>query len=200
MLKKSSTGLLAALPDDLDADEPREQLQRHVHWIEQWIRRDQPESCLHDPADILAYDLPGVMSAFDHWYETTATPHPELANRLRRHIQSGDMASAVREGFAVWKTRVVEMYGLPDDVDGSRLARRLFDKSGAAAGVLSDKERRACNDLYSSLYTLVRNPPSHGDVNLDRQLSEGGLTLLAWLLAILENAHRRPPRAAGARG
>jgi len=205
LLKKSSTELLEALPDDLDADEPRGHMKRHVYWLEYWIQRDKPASCLHDPADILDTDLPGIMGAFDHWYDSTAAPHPELASRLRRHIQSGDLASAAREGFAVWKTRVVEMFGLPDDIDGSRLAKRLFDESGAAAGVLSDKERIACNDLYVSLYTLVRNPASHGDVNLDRQLSEGGLTLLAWLLAKLENAHlenrhRRPSRGAGARG
>ena len=133
VLKKSSTDLLAALPEDLNADEPREQLQRHVHWLEHWIRRDKPQSCIHDPADILAYDLPGVMSAFDRWYETTAAPHPELANRLRRHIQSGDMASAVREGFAAWKTRVVEMFGLPDDVGTAQQHRRELEDAWSRA-------------------------------------------------------------------
>lgn len=187
-LKTSSKELLAALPEEVDIGESGGQLDRHVGFIEYWIRRDRPQSCLHDPSDILVNDLPGVMSAFDRWYDATAAPHPELVNRLRRHIQSGDMKSAVRDGFAIWKTRIVELFGLPDDIDGSRLSNRLFDEQGATAEILTERQRSACDNLYTSLYTLLRNPPSHGDVNLDRQLSEGGLTLLAWLLTMLENA------------
>ena len=190
-LKKSSEELLAAIPrtstsESLARTAPSRCVYRIFH------RKDKPQSCLHDPSDILANDLPAVMSAFDDWYESTAAPHPELASRLRKHIQSGDMTSAVREGFAFWKTRIVKTFDLPDNIDGSKLSQQLFGESEAAAEILTKREREACDNLYTSLYTLARNPSSHGDVNLDRQLSEGALTLLSWLLATLENAHRRP--------
>ncbi len=188
VLKVATSKLLEALPENLKTSKSCDGLKRHANFIEHWIRKDKPESCLHDPVDILSDDLPGIVRAFDGWYDSKVVPYPELQKRLSRHIQADDMTSAVREGFAFWKTRVVEMFDLSDDIDGSRLATRLFDDLESATEGLSDQQRKACKNLYTSLYTLMRNPSSHGDIVLDRRLSEGGLILLVWLLTVLEEA------------
>lgn len=185
-LRQAVENLMKAMPGDIEMGEHQDLLYRHLHFIDVYLNKEEPAHCLKDPVDILNYDLPGIVDAFDRCYKRTASPHPQFDKQLRRHIEAGDMNAAVREGFAVWKTRIVERWDLPEDLDGHQLARELFGNDGPTAGLFSDQHRLAYEKLYTSLFTLLRNPPSHGVVDLDRPLVEGGLTLLSWLLAAVE--------------
>ena len=121
-------------------------------------------------------------------YRQAVLTYQSHIHRLARDVAGRASRILVQLTECVANPATVEQFGLPDDLDGHRLSNRLFNDGDATVAILTEQQRRACGNLYTSLYTLLRNPPSHGDVHLDRQLSEGGLTLLAWLLAVLENA------------
>ena len=163
-------------------------LKRHLGWIKYRLDRGSPGACLGDPIDILKLDLPEVLKRFEQWYERQSPTDSTLGDRVQPHIAAGQFRTALRDAWPLFKTRMVEAFGLSDDLDGDRLAGRLFGSAGATVGLLPDPEREGYLNLFKGLYTLSRNPVAHGDVPENPEESSAILALINSALVRIEDA------------
>ena len=179
-LRDSVDKLFTALPPDVReaVQEGRTKLLRHLSFIEYWLGKNNPISCAHDPIDIAKHDLPAVLALFNEWYERHSPGSAELPDRLAPLITTGQLNAAARESWAIFKSRMVDLFGLPDELDGHKLVDQLFGTDGATAGILSNSDRRGYANLFKGLYTLNRNPISHNDVPLNPEEIDAVLALV----------------------
>ena len=162
-------------------------LMRHLGWIKYRLAQNLPGACLGDPIDILKLDLPEVLKRFEEWYERQSPTDSTLGDRVQPHIAAGQFRTALRDAWPLFKTRMVEAFGLSDDLDGDRLAVKLFGSSGATVGLLPNDEREGYLNLFKGLYTLSRNPVAHGDVPENPEESSAILALINSALVRIEN-------------
>lgn len=162
-------------------------LGRHLGFTRYYLDEKSPDNCAHDADDILHRDLPLVLERFDAWYETQSRLDPELLQRLEAFTQLTHVNSAVREGWAAFKTRSVGGFDLSEDIDGEKLAVQLFGSKGVLRGSLSDKDCEAYLYLLRGLYAVSRNPVVHNDVTPNPAVADAVLTLLSYILARLED-------------
>ena len=119
-LRSTAASLCTAVDKFLEAlpSEVREQirghtnLMRHLCWIDYWLGKRSPDSCMGDPVDIVAYDLPDALGLFEEWYERQSPTDSILGTRLEPHITNGQLNAALREAWPVFKTRMVEVLSL----------------------------------------------------------------------------------------
>ena len=191
-LRNSVDKLLTALPPDAReaVQEGRTGLLRHLSFIEYWLGKNSPISCAQDPVDIATHDLPAVLALFDDWYEHHSPGSASLPNRLAPFITTGQLNAAVREAWAIFKSRMVDLFGLPDELDGHRLFDKLFGTNGATVGLLSDSDRQGYANLFKGLYTLNRNPISHNDMPSNPEEAEAVLALVTSALSTIEGWRR----------
>ena len=183
-LRQAVEKLLSALPSDAGIDSSS--LRRHLSWIGRRLKENAPSLCVHDPIDIVHSDIPGVLKQFDKWYASQSALDRELSARIMPYIKSGQLNAAVREAWPIFKTRMVEQFGISDEKDGHELANAIFGSDGATAGLLPNKEREGYLNLFKGLYTLSRNPPSHNDILPNPAEVDAVLTLLSSTLTKLE--------------
>lgn len=183
-LRQAIDKLLSALP--LDADINSSKLEGHLGWIEYWLKRSSPISCAHDPIDIVRRDLPEVLRQFDEWYASRSVLDDELSTRLLPHIRSGQLNAAVRDAWPIFKTRMVERFGISKEIDGSKLVVAIFGPDGATKGMLEDKEREGYLNLFKGLYALSRNPLSHNDIHPNPAEADAVLVLISTTLMKVE--------------
>ena len=177
------------LPPELREDvDQRTRLGRHLYWINRRLDEGHPGACTRDPVDIACADIPDVLELFETWYERHSPTDSKFGTGLKPHIDNGNLNAALREAWPVFKTRMVDAFGLPDDIDGHRLADRLFGTEGTTADLLSDKERKAYLNLFKGLYSLSRNSVLHGDVPTDPEVATAVLALINSALVRLEDA------------
>ena len=179
-----------ALPCDVqDAIKERTLLKRHLGFIDYWLQKDAPRSCAHDPVDIVSSDLPKALAILEEWYSTHSPPDETLISRLEPHIVNGQLNAAVREAWVIFKTRMVKLFNLPADMDGDKLAGKLFGGRSATTQFLDDHEREGYLHLFKGLYALSRNPVAHNDVPPNPEETEAVLALLNSALVNIESAH-----------
>ena len=197
-LRNSVDKLLTSLPPDAReaVQEGRTGLLRHLSFIEYWLGKNNPISCAQDPIDIAKHDLPAVLALFDDWYERHSPGSTELPDRLAPFITTGQLNAAVREAWAIFKSRLVDLFEVSDELDGHRLVDQLFGANGAIAGILSDSDREGYANLFKGLYTLNRNPISHNDMSVNPEETDAVLALVNTALARIEGlAAQRPDGA-----
>ena len=187
-LRNSVDKLLTALPPAAReaVQEGRTGVLRHLSFIEYWLGKNNPISCAQDPIDIAKRDLPAVLALFDEWYERHSPGSTELPDRLAPFVTTGQLNAAVREAWAIFKSRLVDLFGVSDELDGHRLVDQLFGTNGATAGLLSDSDRQGYANLFKGLYTLNRNPISHNDMPLNPEELDAVLALLSSALQKIE--------------
>lgn len=185
-LENAIEDLHAVLPEDVQY---AGSLGRHLMFTRYYLDRKSPDGCAHDADDILHRDLPLLLERFDDWYQTQSRLDLELLRRLEAFTQSAHVNSAVREGWAAFKTRSVESLGLSEDVDGARLAVKLFGSQGVLRASLGNKECEAYLNLLRGLYAVSRNPVVHNDAAPNPAVADAVLTLLSYVLARMEDAH-----------
>ena len=179
VLQDAANKLLSALPAEIRSQQnTRHGLLRHIYWIRIWLDKGQPEECAGDPLDIAEDDLPRLLSKFDQWYERQSPVDQEFADRIGRFVADGELNTAVREAWVIFKTRMVERYELSQDLDGHRLADELFGPNGKAAPILEYRERQGYLNLFKGLYTLSRNPVAHNDVAPSPRETDAVLALI----------------------
>ena len=183
-LRQAIDKLLMALPPEADIDSRK--LEDHLSWIEYWLKMNSPISCAHDPNDIVGSDLPGVLKQFDKWYASQSVLDDKLNARLLPHISSGQLNSAVREAWPIFKTRMVERFGVSEEIDGHKLVQSIFGSNGATAGLLDNKEREGYLNLFKGLYALSRNPLSHNDISPNPAEVDATLLLISTALSKVE--------------
>ena len=164
-LKEASSKLLSALPDEVRAMERGDRgLLRHLAWVRRRLDEGLPALCTPDAYDIAEQDIPAILERFHKWYEKHSPVDRTFSSRLRPLIESGELNSALREAWVVFKSQMVDMFGISETLDGHRLADALLGPKGPLVGLLSDSDRTGYLNLFKGLYTLYRNPVAHNDV------------------------------------
>ena len=143
-----------------------------------------------DPVDILGADVPTVLQCFDEWCHSQAPQDPDLSKRLEPYIKAGQLNAAVRETWAIFKTRMVNMFNLPSTLDGHKLAEELFGTDGATAEILGGSEREGYLNLFKGLYSLIRNPVTHNDLPPNPDETEAAIALVNSAIVKVERAHQ----------
>ena len=151
-------------------------------------------SCVQDPIDIVKHDLPDTLKLFEEWYSTQSDLDSELSTRLLPFLTSGQLNAAVREAWAIFKTRMVKQFELADELDGYNLVTALFGSNGVTAGLLPDRDREGYLNLFKGLYALSRNPTAHNDTPPNPAEVDAVLTLISFTLVKIEKltAEGRP--------
>lgn len=197
---KARFGDLQVAVDALSAVLPVEvaaagRLTRHMVYGNDYINIEgRPRAWGSDARFVLECDLPAVLDAFDDWYATASGIDPELVERLRPFNGVSHINSAGREAWAIFKTRVIEAYDLPDDIDGHALVDRLFSDDDPVVPSLSDGERRGYRNLLKGLYTLHRNPVAHNDQEPNPGAADAVIALIGICLSRIA-----PPEAGAGR-
>ena len=191
-LRRAVEKLLSALPSDADINS--HSLRRHLAWIDRRLKENAPSLCAPDPIDIVRSDIPGVLNQFDKWYASQTDLDQDLSARLMPFIESGQMDAAVRAAWPIFKTRMVDRFGISEEIDGHRLVVEVFGSDGATAGLLPAKEREGYLNLFKGLYGLSRNPLSHNDMRPNPAEVEAALLLISTTLTMVEQllAQERP--------
>ena len=183
-LRQAVDKLLSALPSD--AGMKSGSLRRHLRFVDYYLDADSPSSCAHDPVDIVGSDLPNLLKQFDKWYASQSALDSELSTRLMPHITSGQLNAAVRAAWPIFKTRMVERFGISSEIDGHKLVVAIFGPDGATAGLLPGQERDGYLNLFKGLYTLSRNPASHNDIHPNPAEADAALVLISTTLTKVE--------------
>ena len=134
----------------------------------------------------MSRDIPGVLKLFERWYDLKSPSDNEFDARLRPHITNGQLNSALREAWPLFKTRMVEAFGLDNELDGNELANKLFGSEGSTAGILTNFEREGYLNLFKGMYALNRNPVSHNDVETNPEEAGAVLALINSALVRVE--------------
>lgn len=153
-------------------------LMRHLHFIDYWLDKKSPDRCMQDPVDIASHDLPSVLELFEEWYELQSPTDSMLNSRLEPHVSSGQLNAAIREAWPLFKTRMVEAFGLEAGIDGDKLVGKLFGNNGATAELLPGHEREGYLNLFKGLYALSRNPVAHNDTPVNPEKIGAVLALI----------------------
>ena len=185
-LRAAVDKFLDVLPEDMAS--PKDNLERHLHFIDYYLGMSQAENCTQDPVDILQRDLPQRLQSFNEWYEQRSRNDASFVDRVNRLHARGQTNAAVREAWAIFKTRMVEAFNLPTELDGERLAVKLFGPEGETASILDNEVREGYLNLFRGLYALSRNPTTHNDILPDPQKAEAVLALISSALAEIEAA------------
>lgn len=183
-LRQAVDKLLSALPSEAGINSGK--LEGHLGWISRRLQENAPSLCAHDPIDIVRSDIPGVLKQFDKWYASQSGLDQALSDRLMPFIESGQLNAAVRETWPIFKTRMVERFGISREIDGHKLVVAIFGPDGATAGLLPDKKREGYLNLFKGLYALSRNPPSHNDIPANPAEVDAVLLLISTTLAKVE--------------
>lgn len=193
-LRRAVDKLLTALPSD--AGIKLHSLRRHLNWIDRRLDENAPLLCAHDPIDIVRSDIPGVLKQFDKWYASQSVLDQDLSDRLMPFIESGQLNAAVREAWPIFKTRMVERFGLSREIDGSKLVVAIFGPDGTTARLLPGPEREGYLNLFKGLYALSRNPPSHNDIRPNPAEVEAAILLISTTLTKVERLpnEKRPSK------
>ncbi len=187
-VQRSVDRFLAALPSEVFevAGSGGSNLRRHLYFTRYWIDQGNPRGCMQDPLDVAKQDIPHAIELFDGWYDRNSPSSSELSARLDPLIASGQLNAALRETWAIFKSRVTSLFGLPEDLDGHRLVDRLFAHNGPTVGLLSSREQQAHSNLLKGLYSLYRNPVVHNDTPTDPEATDAVLALFSAMLSSLE--------------
>ena len=134
---------------------------------------------------------------FDAWYERHSPMYPALWERVAPLISTGQLDSALRLTWVYFKTRMVEMFGVPIDLDGSPLFGELFSDRGKTASILPSSEREAYLNLFRGLYVLNRNLAGHNDVDPAPDEFEAVISIINSALLKIDKANREANVAVG---
>ena len=183
---------LSALPAELQENNRGEDgLRRHLYWINRRFNEGIPTCCTEDPIDIAKVDIPSVLTGFEKWYAERCRPDRKLESRVRPLIEAGQLNSALREAWAIFKTRMVEVFGVSGDIDGHQLADTLFGSSGPMVDLLTESDRKGYLNLFKGLYTLYRNPVAHNDIKPNPEEVDAVLMLVNAALSKIERARSK---------
>ena len=194
--------ILTSLVDDLLSSLPSEvrvavgnanKIRRHLYWIDRRIGERLPLACAGDAADIAGQDIPDIVERFDRWYLLSSPLDAGLADGLSPLISTGELDSALRKAWVVFKTRMVDLFGVADHLDGHRLVDRLFTADGPTSDILSGSDREAYLNLFKGLYVLSRNPIGHNDIEVNPAEAEAVITLINSALVNITSARRSRP-------
>ncbi len=93
---------------------------------------------------------------------------------------------ALSEGFLILKSRLVEPFGAPDNLDREELVNKVFGTSGVPPARVTDEAKRktylAMRDLLAGLFKTFRNSYSHSKSNVAPGEAKAVLLMLSYLI------------------
>jgi uncharacterized protein (TIGR02391 family) len=120
--------------------------------------------------------------------------HPLIEAKARRQFLIGEYENAIFVSMKAVEVRVRQLAGFGDDVFGTDLMTRAFNKSG---GPLTDPaappgEAEGTMMLFRGVYAVLRNPSGHREVSFDdvTEASEAVMTA-SLLMRMLDKIERR---------
>ena len=159
------------------------------NFIEYWqrLKNGNQWSCVQDPIDIVRGMICQTLSnSSKNGTATQSDLDSELSTRLMPFITSGQLNAAIREAWAIFKTRIVKQFELADELDGYNLVTTSFGSNGVTVGLLPDKEREGYLNLFKGLYALSRKPTAHNDTPPNPAEVDAVLTLISSTLVKIE--------------
>lgn len=187
-LRARVEALKICLPDDVLDElkaQPR-QIEGDLAWLDDGLRRPNLNTARGAVIDIVERRGPQIWRSFDDWCDANTRQDAEFHQRVERLLNIGQADSAVRKAWAVFKSRVTRQFDLPSDIDGEKLATRLFGGEGATKPLLPGPEREGYLRLVQGLYALHRNEIVHNDISADLGATEALLVLLSGILVRLQ--------------
>ena len=120
--------------------------------------------------------------------------HPLIEAKARRQFLIGEYENAIFVSMKAVEVRVRQLAGFGDDVFGSDLMTKAFNKSG---GPLTDPaapqgEAEGTMMLFRGVYAVLRNPSGHREVSFDDVTEAAEAVMTASLLMrMLDKIERR---------
>lgn len=180
-LQVAADALFAVVPVEVAA---AGELKRHMHFGNVFINiKGRPDGWQNNGQLVLDRDLPAIFNAFNDWYAAASGIDPELVERLHPFNSVAHINSASREAWAIFKTRLIEAFDLPGNLDGHKLIERLFDGDDPEVATLSKRERQGYSNLLKGLYSLNRNPVSHNDAHPNPAEADAVIALIGICLS-----------------
>lgn len=186
-LKSLVTSLENSLPGEVATIGNRSSLKRHLAWCGHYLDRNEPQNCVQDPIDITERDLPEVWEAFDNWCKQHSKIDEEFVAQIEPLVWNGQLDSAARKAWVLFKGRMSEKFDLPPDIDGEKLVIAIFGPDGKTRNLLPGGEREGYLSWFKALYSLNRNPIAHNPQAVDILETEGVLLLINSALARLNH-------------
>ena len=120
--------------------------------------------------------------------------HPLIIKKAYPALRREEYDTAVFRSFKAVEVRVRELGGLPEDLVGTALMRKVFDVD---SGALTDQkapraEREAMSHLFAGAIGCYKNPHSHRDVELSFSEAFEMLLVASHLLQILDRNEKKP--------
>lgn len=160
--------------------------ERHLGFMDTYLRRGQPQHCRQDAVDIEQSDLPALERAFEEWCAGLGQYDEGLRVRVLPPLENQQYDSAVRRAFVHLKARLVAKFGLPRRLDGARLYNTVLGSTGPMAHVMDGTERENLRALLCALHALFRNQHAHDDVNTQWCEMETVLVVINFALKRIE--------------
>lgn len=170
------------LPPEVD----RGDFERHLNWIQYWMGQNKPESCRRDVESLCDFDLPHLERGFRDWAASHTHYDAEFAAQVGPLLRDRHLDSAVRKAFVILKERMVTIFGLPHNLDGTDLVNAVFGRKGKVAEQVPPEEQQAVRNLLDGLYGVFRNLYGHRNVEPEWYETETILSGVNWTLKYLE--------------
>ena len=180
-LRARIEALKTSLPDEV-LDELRASpklIESDLFWLDDGLRRPNLDTARGAIVDVVERRGPLIWQRFDAWCDRNTARDNDLSQKVERLLNIGQADSAVRKAWAVFKSRLTQKFGLPHDIDGEKLAAKVFGPDGETKALLPGPEREGYLRLVQGLYSLHRNEIVHNDVSADVGSTEALLILLS---------------------
>lgn len=138
-------------------------LTRHLSFIEWRLRQGLKEPCFSDVVDILHTDLPGGFPSLLQLQPESPHLHGRLQESVLPLVESGHLASAIRQVFPILTTNLRNRFLVADTMDGDELVNAIFGASSTLTN-LDGPKKTAYRNLLSGFYGVYRNQYAHNDI------------------------------------
>ena len=161
-------------------------LERHLAWMKDWLRKGKPDSCRGDIEDICLRDIPDLEKHFRDWCSNIIHYDQELVQEISGLLIRREYDSAIRKAFVILKSRLVTRFGADKTLDGADLVNRIFGTSGVLASKPDGGERQAMRDLLAGLYGVFRNKYGHQNIDAPWHETDAILSMINFILKRIE--------------
>ncbi len=183
LLKQSYELLQRALPEGVG----NSGFERHIHFIEYYLKRKSFQGALGNIDDICNFDVPSVEEGFQKWAIEQSHSDSELAKKVGPLLIQRQWDSAVRKGFVILKERMAKTFDADSSLDGRDLVNKVFGKNGFLSGKLDESERESMRNLLDGLFGMFRNTYGHRDIEPKWYEAEAILSMINWSLKTIDN-------------
>ncbi len=172
------------LKSKVDADIfNKPELSRHVGFMNLYINKKDPKSCLNDIVQICETDIEALRKIY---LDSARSKYvdPELQGNIKSLLKSNELDSAVRKAFLTLTERLRAKYNIGNNRDGLDLINQIFGKSGCSK--LTSSEKESMRNLLAGIYGVFRNDFMHS-LNNKRTTEVSTIYMVNTILNLLDD-------------